>query len=152
MDIELLKAQHEELEQSAAALLEAVSSEARQSIAPLRWRFARLLIAHLAVEDRFFYPRIIAGDDTAAAQVALRFQQEMAGLSDMFSQHMAKWTDDLIGKDWSGYSREVKDILARLQQRIDRENRELYTLMEGIAPDDKEGPPVDGRARMLGPQ
>ncbi len=131
MDIELLKQQHEELECAAAALLQAVVANDRKSVPPLRWRLARSLIAHLAVEDKFLYPKAIAGNDREVAELAVAFQQEMGGLADAFSKHMARWTDQKIAGDWLGYSAEIKHILALLSQRIHRENEELYPLFEG---------------------
>ncbi|MEZ5655611.1 MAG: hemerythrin domain-containing protein [Sphingobium sp.] len=131
MDMELLKKQHEELECAAAALLQAVVANDRKSVPQLRWRLARSLIAHLAVEDKFLYPKAIAGNDRAVADLALAFQQEMGGLADAFSKHMSNWTDQKITDDWPGYSAEIKHILACLGQRIERENEELYPLFEG---------------------
>ncbi len=130
MDIPTLRAQHAEIEVLAKELLAVVSDERRRSVGPLRWRLARALIAHLAIEDRFLYPRLIGGSDSAVADVARRFQAEMGGLAARFTGYMSFWTDDEVIADWPAFCRETRDILAVLLSRIAREDEHLYGATE----------------------
>ena len=135
MDIPTLWAQHAEIEVLAKDLLTVVSEDRRRSVGSLRWRLARALIAHLAIEDRFLYPRLIGGSDPAVAEVARRFQAEMGGLGEKFTGYMSRWTDDEVIADWPTFCRETKDILATLLSRISRENEQLYSSTEFLKPE-----------------
>lgn len=128
MDIATLKAQHAEIEALAKGLLGAVAEEERSLVATLRWRLARAVIAHLAVEDRYLYPALIGGKDAAAASTAKRFQTEMGGLAGRFLAYMTGWPDHAVIENWSDFRVESVALLNDVLQRVARENAELYTL------------------------
>ena len=62
MDLESLQnlqKQHDEIEAMAARFRQAIADDnVPQRLGTLRWQFARLLMAHLALEDRIFYPNM----------------------------------------------------------------------------------------------
>jgi hypothetical protein len=96
----------------------------------LRDRLTAALTAHLNGEDWVLYPRIRASGDPAAAALADRFVREIGGLSARYQAYLRVWTSSAIAADWSGFQVETGDILAALAARAEREDRELYPLLE----------------------
>lgn len=128
MDIGSLRKQHDELESLARELLAIVGNMHQpRPVAALRWRLARLLIAHLAVEDRYLYPALL-NQNGEAQQVAGSFKAEMGGLAQEFTAYMTRWTDQNIARDWIAFSVETRGVLTALIRRIASENSRLYPL------------------------
>lgn len=136
MDIAELRRQHDELELLAGQLLEKVREKTPQRVATIRWRLARVLIAHLSVEDRHLYPAMIASGGRAQ-QVATAFKDEMGGLAQEFSAYMGRWTDQDIRQNWSRFADDTEALLGALAQRIARENKQLYPLLPVPAPPER---------------
>lgn len=131
MDVSELKRQHVEIAKVARLLGATVANAAQpQPIAALRWQLARLLMTHLAMEDRLFYPALQRMADSAARETGARFQTEMGGLGASFSTYMAHWSDDRVAADWPGFCAATRALLAALANRIEREDRQLYPLVE----------------------
>lgn len=130
MDLTELCTQHEELHLVAGQLSRAVADKhAPQSVGALRWQFARLLMAHLALEDRIFYPGVQRMADEQLRTTAQRLQVEMGPLADDFSAYMKRWSDDRVTREWADFCRETREILSMLITRIDREERTLLPLL-----------------------
>ena len=69
--------------------------------------------------------------DAALREVARRFQQEMGGLHAAFSAFTARWpTAAAISRDAAGFVGEARPLLAALEERIHREDRELFQLAQ----------------------
>lgn len=133
MNVDELRGQHERIMRLAAELHKAVDGDGQlQPVAALRWRLARELMAHLAIEDRLFYPLLMRGSDPAAASTAMRFQAEMGGLSEDFTTYMARWNDLRIAKEWDAFRAETKTILNALAERARREEETLYPLASAV--------------------
>jgi hemerythrin-like domain-containing protein len=129
MDVSELKRQHDEIGRVARTLATAVANLAQhQPIAALRWELARLLMTHLAMEDRLFYPAMQRSPDAEARATATAFQTEMGGLSDAFGTYMRCWTDDRVAAEWPTFCTDTQNLLFALAQRIERENSQLYPL------------------------
>lgn len=128
MDLNLLRKQHDQIGILAAELLAAVSGDEPKPVAAIRWRLARDLMAHLALEDRWFYPEMIRSGEARAATTAARFQQEMGDLAAQFTAYLSIWTDPRLTEDWDGFRAATRTVLSALAARIDRENKELYPL------------------------
>jgi hypothetical protein len=128
MNIDVIRLQHDSISEHAVALAAAVSKPTYSPVAAVRWKLARELIAHLAVEDRWLYPALIASTDQKAADTAKIFKNEMGGLAGTFTSYMGKWNDQRIVAEWPAYCAETKALLASLTNRILRENNELYPL------------------------
>lgn len=130
MDIGELRRQHQELGEIATQLSRAVANNAvPQSVGALRWQLARLLMGHLALEDRIFYPAVQRMADEHVRATAQRLQTEIAPLAGAFSAYMADWNEDRIHREWAGFCAETRDILDSLGSRIDKEERILYPLV-----------------------
>jgi iron-sulfur cluster repair protein YtfE (RIC family) len=129
MDLDLLRKQHDVIAMQAADLFAAVSSREPKPVAAIRWRLARDLMAHLALEDRWLYPSMMRSDENKAAITAARFQNEMGDLAAQFTAYMASWTDLRLVEDWDAFCVATRTILSALAARIQRENQELYPLV-----------------------
>ncbi len=120
--------EHMELASIAADLLR--RAEARPidltSIAASRWSLSRQLLAHLATEDRLLYPMLRRSPDRAAAALADRFANELGGLADTFKDYMRHWTAERIMHDPDGFERDTRALSKQLDERIRREEAELY--------------------------
>lgn len=129
MDISVLREQHDALAANAQALLDQVSEAASpRPVAALRWKLARALIAHLALEDGYLYPDMLNGQNMEARMVARDFQGEMGDLAGRFTDYMARWSDDRIAGEWPRFCTETREVMAMLAERIARENERLYPL------------------------
>ncbi len=100
-------------------------------IARLRWRLSRLLLAHLAKEDRMLHPMLQRGNDPAAAALSRRFEEEMGGLSDAFKAYMQDWDTARIEEDPGAFETASKALAAALADRIRREETQLYRHIPG---------------------
>ena len=98
----------------------------------LRRQLASTLIAHLKAEDWALYPRLMESGDDAVAATAKAFSDEMGGLAAAFGVYSQRWDAMSIASNWAGFCLETKDIIAALTERITRENRELYPLLEEL--------------------
>lgn len=56
----------------------------------------------------------------------------MGGLASVFMNYAEKWGAFAIESDWPGYCRDTATIAAALTCRINRENRDLYPLLERL--------------------
>ena len=130
MDTRALRKQHDDISKTSEELIKAIMSEDRGAVAALRWRLARELIAHLAVEDRWLYPMLIRDGSPKAATTALNFKREMGGLAEAFNQYMTAWHDQRIAEEWDGFRVATWKLVEVLDVRIRRENTELYPLAE----------------------
>ncbi|MCC6751783.1 MAG: hemerythrin domain-containing protein [Deltaproteobacteria bacterium] len=94
--------------------------------------FAGKLSVHLAMEDKSFYPRLLASTDSKVVATAKRFLDEVGGLGKAFSDYNGKWlTAKAIQADANGFIAESKKIFAALGDRIAKEEKELYPLDKG---------------------
>ena len=91
------------------------------------------LKAHLAKEDKELYPELQAAGDPKLAEMAAAFQSEMGGLAGAFESFIETWRSiEAIEDDPEGFVRASEEILDALNDRINRENRELYALADRL--------------------
>ena len=98
----------------------------------LRHELTSTLIFHLKLEDWVLYPRLFASREEKVARTARKFSAEMGGLAQTYTAHADKWTATTIEQDWRGYCGETQAVIEELTCRIERENRELYPLLEAM--------------------
>jgi len=137
--------EHMELASVAADLL--CHAQARPidpaAVAMARWSLSRQLLAHLATEDRLLYPMLRRSPDPRTAALADRFATELGGLADTFKAYMRHWTAERIARDADGFERDTRTLSAQLDERIRREEAELYRHI----PDTRTAAKVDVAAR-----
>lgn len=132
---EQLRRDHRDLADMASDLMRRTSSAQLADpggLGKCRWQLARALTRHLAMEDAHVYARLSDDPRPGVAAIARRYRQELGALRDQFQAHMVEWTGDAITRDWAGYCKAVRILVAALEARIQCEDDELYPL---IAPE-----------------
>ncbi|WP_448662150.1 hemerythrin domain-containing protein [Sphingomonas sp. CJ20] len=121
-------AEHRALEAQAAQLLGIVSGAAPDaaSIAAIRWRMVQALSDHCSREDLAVYDWLISSGDAAAISVAWRFREEYGRLATEFARYIAEWSVGRIASEWPLFRVESEAIVARLAERIAREETVLF--------------------------
>ena len=131
MDVQELRKQHQGLGVTLLQLSQAVADDRTvQSVGTLRWQLARQLMAHLALEDRIFYPAMKRMADEEIRTAASRLQAEVGMLSGDFSAYMGRWSDDRVAREWPDFCAETRQIIAAITTRVHREEQLLYPLAE----------------------
>jgi len=128
-----LQGDHLEILSVAAMLAQLTASEMPADLNMLsqcRWRLRRILLAHLALEDRYVYNRVGSDPALAAIAPAPREKAALTALVDEFRQHFELWTIEQVTRDWMGYRWEVQGLVERLRARIDWEDRTLYPALD----------------------
>ncbi|PZT93153.1 MAG: hypothetical protein DI625_11290 [Sphingomonas sp.] len=133
---ETLVDEHAELTAVIGELVEQAAQRPlpASAVAPLRWRLSRLLLAHLAKEDRLLHPLLQRGGDPVAAALSRRFEEEMGGLADAFKAYMHDWNGQQIADDPDGFETATRGLAAVLADRIRREETQLYRHIPGATP------------------
>lgn len=91
------------------------------------------LSIHLAMEDKRLYPILMAHADPDVRALAGRYSDEMGTLADDFAQFNRRWlTAGLIEKAPKEFIADAKRVLAALAMRIEKENGELFKLLDGL--------------------
>lgn len=98
----------------------------------VRRKLSSVLIAHLKAEDWVLYPPLLSCEDPGIAATAKQFVDEMGGLAQAYSEFNERWDAFSIESDWGGYRQDAAGIIDALTNRIIRENRELYPLLEKV--------------------
>jgi len=110
----------------ALARLPDAAGEVRTQLTAL----AAKVNVHLAMEDDALYPRLQAHADPKVRTLAKKFTDEMSGIKVAFQKYIATWNEPAIRGDAAGFVAATKGLFAALAQRIQRENTELYPLLD----------------------
>jgi iron-sulfur cluster repair protein YtfE (RIC family) len=106
-----------------------VRAEASQLAQNISFLAGKLRI-HLIAEDDSLYPRLLEGNDVKAKEIAERFSQEMGNLSQVFTAYKVKYNiSSRILTNVDAYINDTKVIVDALENRISREDKELYVLL-----------------------
>lgn len=127
-----LSGEHDELSALADGILDQLATDPPdyEALGTLRWRLNRVLLLHLAKEDKLLYPRLSQHVSVEARRVAERFAVEMGGLAAAFTAYIMDWPIERAQRDWPVFATKTREVLAALQHRIRREERELYPLID----------------------
>ena len=108
-------------------------STAPTSIEMFQFRqgFTKMMLAHLTTEDWVLYPAMLRSIDFEVVATAKRFMDEMGGLREAYKSWLTRWPTDAIGEQWAAFVVETNSLLDALSNRIQRENYELYPLVDG---------------------
>ncbi len=101
-----------------------------QQLYPIRMRLASELIRHLKSEDWILYPTLLASRRRDVALIARAFSASMGGLATEFKAYCDRWGADAITHNWTGYQSDTTKILRALTLRMNREERDLYPLLD----------------------
>lgn len=86
---------------------------------------------HLAVEDRMLYPTLRGCGNEQLARLSARFEQEMGSIATAFMAFVRRWnTAEHVRTQAQTFRTEANDVLRRVYERMQRENREFYPRIE----------------------
>lgn len=86
---------------------------------------------HLATEDSMLYPALARSLHADAAQVGKTFQSEMGGIAAAYLAFSRKWNyGPRVAAKPDTFKSGANHIFKALHERIQRENEELYPLVE----------------------
>jgi hemerythrin-like domain-containing protein len=92
-----------------------------------------LLKLHLKLEDENLYPALLAHKNQAVKEMAARYVREMSGLSEAFTNYRTKWLHlGAITAEPQKFVEESINVFSALGTRIDKENNELYSLVDNL--------------------
>ncbi len=91
---------------------------------------------HLAHEDSFIYPAMIAASATSMSDTAKSFVAEFAALRHDWDLYLSEWSAETIHADWETFRAETRSMMSRLATRVSAENDLLYrsALQNGVIP------------------
>ena len=135
-----LRAQHDFATNTAGHLRDLVqrhrAGDDAIAIATQLARLHGLLRIHLAEEDQYLYPALIAVKDRRAALLAERFQTEMGSLAWVTEDFMQRWSSSaVIAVNFAAFNLALDCLLGTLAARIERENITLYPIADALIPD-----------------
>ncbi len=91
------------------------------------------LSVHLSMEDKVLYPKLLRHSDERVKSMAKRFIDEMGSIGQAVKAYKKKWPSALqIQKDPSDFIEQTKGIFDALVKRIERENNELYKVVDEL--------------------
>lgn len=130
-----LRRQHRQLLEVASVLRGLLDPNSLEhNAAAARAHFSSLsgiLSVHLAVEDGVLYPALGRHHDPAVRELADRYFKEMTHLRGTFQTFSVRWRSvHLMLRNPHGFAREAAALLATMTDRIQREELELYPLVE----------------------
>lgn len=108
-------------------------SENADAIAKAIISISSAIKLHLAGEDQFLYPALASSVNPAAVQLGNKFQDEMGGIATAYVDFAGRWNiASKVAANPEGFRADANNIFQALHQRIQRESKELYPLVEQI--------------------
>lgn len=93
-------------------------------------RLSGMLSIHLEMEARSIYPALAADKDPKAREAADNFIHAMQQTLIAFGDYRQKWSrPETIEADTMRFMQETRNIFYSISKMIEREDRELYTLL-----------------------
>lgn len=135
VDIQNLQRQHQEISkligQLAAYDRKEVVEEKAFEISLLLGSLSGKIKLHLLADDRYVYPLLTAHSNMEIKAISQKFADEMGNLSAIFLQFQEKYANAAqIRALAPGFAAELKGIISAIQERIVREDKSLYPLLE----------------------
>lgn len=127
-----LCSQHQQLRQMGRELLALVDRPEpcdRLVLASRRWQLARKILQHLVLEERCVNGPLERSARPKISILAASMKVELEAGHAGFEQHLARWTPEAIESDWNGYRTAVRHLVDFMFDRMDREEAELYPLV-----------------------
>jgi len=96
---------------------------------------AAKLTMHLAMEDNVLYPQILEHPSQDIQKLARAYTKEMGGITASFTQYVARWPspETIQGKP-AEFVKDTLNIFKALMKRIEKEDSELYPLIDREEP------------------
>jgi hypothetical protein len=145
--------QHEEIVALSKTLLRELDTR-RLAVDPNAARralatFAGRLRVHAAMEEEALYPRLLASSDDRVVAKARELLDELGPIYQGFFAFLARWREAAtIQADPESFCRETMQELHRLKVRLERENAELYPLVDALDPTASGERPINPRREL----
>src|SRR5690348_15646685 len=129
----LYRDQHQELSLLIAGLRSHLGTPSGKGFLAAFSAFAEKLKTHLALEDRGLYPLLLVHENEQVQLTARIYQAEMGALGRDFEALERRWTSQKEGAEVPpALARGIEELLGRLEQRMSREDRGLYALVDRL--------------------
>lgn len=103
---------------------------------PISLQLARLiglLRSHLASEDEWLYPAMIASHERRAAELAEHYRREMGGLAERVEAFERRWSSSsVVAAAFEAFRGDAKALFAAIDERIAREDSQLYPAADSV--------------------
>ena len=132
-----LQAQHDALGGMMLRLVNLVEgfqgSEQAVPITVQLAKLAHLLRLYLAIEDEWFYPAMMASSEPLAELLAASYRAEVGGIAEEAEEFLRRWNSSaVIEIGFVRFRAELLALLGKIEERIGREDHELYPLARKI--------------------
>jgi hypothetical protein len=129
--------QHDEILSMAKGIAGALDPKAlKEDAKSMRDKLSKLagvLTVHLSMEDRSLYPMLVKHGDPSISSLAGRYMKEMGGLKEAFVSFVKRWS--VVGAIEAApetFIAETRGVFDALGKRVDRENNELYVIVDRV--------------------
>ncbi|HHU33326.1 MAG: hemerythrin domain-containing protein [Zhaonellaceae bacterium] len=136
MDINYLRRQHKEVNEVLADLKNRLEPydkipENAFALTMLIANIAGKLKIHLSSEDKYLYPGLLKNPDPKVQDTAQMFIEEMGDLAESFDIYKSKYMNAKnIRNSPEDFVSETKTIIKAILKRIEKEESELYTMLQ----------------------
>lgn len=93
----------------------------------------RVLVDHLSAEDQWMYPMLMASPDPDASAIAGACFEDMGGVLGAWLAYRDLWRAEAILAAPERFRSATRGVMGALALRIERENTELYPLVDRMA-------------------
>ena len=134
-NINNLKRQHNEIMEVTDYILNKMKQpnleENSRDIAKNINVIAGKLKIHLMNEDKYLYPEMLNSSNIELKKIAEKYYDRMIKITDEFSKYKTKYNTFMkINANTLEFKKDTKEIFDILKSRINKENTELYPLMD----------------------
>ncbi len=131
MNTAVYREHHRALRDLVARIPSGIVPGTAELVRPLLIKLSDVLTTHLKLEEEHLYPAMLADVDPGVRARAEDFQAEMGGLAEAFGRFVERWTvPHAVSSDPAAFSRDWAGIRSALAGRMDREDRDLYALVD----------------------
>ena len=135
--ITVLEAQHNALAGMMLRLINQVEGfqgpDEAYSITVQLAKLSHLLRLHFATEDEWFYPAMIESDEPLAAALAATYRDEVGGIAEDVEAFLMQWNSSIVIElGASRFRQEILGLFHKIEDRIGREDSELYPLARSL--------------------
>lgn len=133
-----LRKQHETIAKTVGEIVPLLQTDlVKQNASRLKTLLAELsgrLTVHLAMEDKVLYPELLKSPNPKVKSLAQRYMDEMGSLSKAFMDYVGAWPSiDSIASEPAKFVTQTKQVFGALDNRIKRENTELYPMLDNVS-------------------
>lgn len=130
--IEKLVADHRALRSHGEALIACTSilhPEGLTRLQDLRWTLTREAHQHLVLDERYVQVPLENHRRSTVREKAAELREDAELFRAHWTAHIADWSMENVQTNWRGYGVAVRELVARMTARLDREEKELYPLL-----------------------